>query len=138
MNSESDSLSEVSESTEPPRYPVRYVDRCSLYRKYIYDVDGKVVRGKDWKPLSVFSREIRERIIGGYVRFIYDLPNEYRYIITSHEQYARFQFERKYGSLYPFKYYHVYVDDDVRGKFPIARRKSSINLPDTQQDVPAA
>ena len=131
----SDTASTITEQSTPQRHPVKYLDRCSLYRKYIYDVDGKVVLGKEKKPVSVFSPEIKELIVRGNIRFIYDLPNEYRYIITNYEQYVRFIYERRHGSFNPHKYYHVYVDDDVRGKFPIARRRTSFDGRDPQQTV---
>jgi hypothetical protein len=127
MSTDAEASSSVSVSTEPERFPVKIFDRCSIYRKYIYDVDGRIVRGREDKPISVFDPEIKELIICGRIRFIYDLPSEFRYIITNQEQYYRFRYEREHGSLNRFKYYNVYVDDDVRGKFPVARGMRTLN-----------
>ncbi len=137
--SETDLLSIATEQSEPAqRYPVRFLDRCSLYRKHLFDVDGKVILGKYLRPVSIFNPEIKELLVSGRVRFIYDLTNEYRYIITNHQQWCRFLHERKHGSTQERKYYHVYVDDDIRGKFPIARRRASIDTGNAQEDVQAS
>lgn len=95
------------------RYPIKYHHERSLYRKYLRDVDGRVVRGDHGEPLHLYAPNIRDYIESGQVRFIYDLPKEYRYIVTSQEQYHRFQKERAVGSPYKNKYYFIYPDDDT-------------------------
>lgn len=95
------------------RYPVYYSLQRSLYRKFLFDVDGRIVRGAFGEPINLYSPAVRDYITSGHVRFIYDIPNEYRYIVISEEQYYRFQKERVIGSTQRGKTYYVYPDDDA-------------------------
>lgn len=84
-----------------------------MHRRYLFDVDGNIVRGTNGGPLNLYSPAIRDYVDQGAVRFIYDLPREYRYIITSPQQMKRFRLERERGSRLKQRIYHVYFDQDA-------------------------
>lgn len=84
-----------------------------MHRKYLFDVDGHIVRGFYGEPVNLYSKGITFYIAQGYIRLIYDLTREYRYIVVDEEQYHRFQQEREIGSTSKDRVYHVYPDDDT-------------------------
>ena len=105
----------MSESVQ--RWPVRLVDHCNLYAKYLYDVDGKILINSDNKFLNVHNERLEDALKSKEIRFYRNstMANVcYRYFITSDEQRERFHEDRIYGSDEgPNKAYHVYVDEDV-------------------------
>ena len=99
--------------TDDIRFPVCLLHRGSMHRAYLFDVDGKVVRDDVGQPLSLYSKNITDYVKNSRIRFIYNLPKEYRFIVTSRAQYLRFKYEQKHGSLVPRRQYHVYYDSDA-------------------------
>ncbi len=106
---DNDSNSEATQMT----YPVKLRHAGSLHRMFLWDIDGKIVRDNNGKQLNLYSECIVDYIACGSIRFIYDVSKEYRYIITSENQYKRFQNDRKFGSTDPHCCYHVYYDSDA-------------------------
>lgn len=104
--------SSSSEAEVDALFPVKYVDRKSMHRKYLFDVDGYIVRGVHDEPLNLYHPALKEYINTGYVTFIYDVHREYRYIVRSKIQHDRFKRERVIGSSRPNRMYHIYPDDD--------------------------
>lgn len=99
--------------TEDIRYPVTLIHRGSMHRSYLQDVDGKLLRDDYGLYLNLYSKHLTDYTKNKRIRFIYNLPKEYRFIITSTEQYNRFKFEIQNGSLLPNKKYCVYYDSDT-------------------------
>lgn len=93
-------------------YPVQIVYHPNRYAGILYDIDGDVLRGETGDFLNVFKEELKDMMIDNKIRFIHHLSTEptYAYFIVSPEQLGRFHVERKEGSPFPGKCYHVYPD----------------------------
>lgn len=97
----------------PELYPVKLIDHGSPFAGVLYDVEGKIIRGRTGRPLNVFQQDMAEALVDGSLLIRYCLHDEYRYFITSDMQLDDFLREREEGSERKNKAFHVYVDDDV-------------------------
>jgi len=100
----------------------------SLYDSFLRDVDGNRIKAKSGKDLSLYTSEIRLYVANREVRFIYDVSREFRYIITSEEQYNRFRSDLCNGSPDAGTQYYVYFDADA-SLLPIRGRRRECGKP---------
>ena len=105
-------LSDSVSSRSMRRYPVTLAHGGSIWRRVLRDVDGGLLVDDQAKPLNLFNPAIKD-MFGRRVRFIYNLKDEYRYIVTSDEQEKRFLIDREFGAIIPHKTFTVYYDSDA-------------------------
>jgi len=116
-----DSEPELSQSTDYEdslssrsirRYPVTFTHGGSIWRRVLRDVDGALLVDDQARPINLFSPTMKT-LFGQRIRFIYNVKEEYRYIVTSDEQEKRFLIDREFGAIIPHKTFTVYYDADA-------------------------
>lgn len=107
-----DSLSAASIQSARRFAPV-LLHAGSIWRKYVLDVDGVVVRCPLGLPVNVYRADFEDILQQGDIRFVYDVARELRFVTSSQEQYNRFKADLVHNATSQAATYHVYFDDDV-------------------------
>jgi hypothetical protein len=85
----------------------------SIWRKYVVDVEGNVVRCGLGLPVNVYRADFADILRDRRIRFVYDVAREFRFVTSSDDQYESFVVDVVHGTTTQNKSYHVYYDDDV-------------------------
>lgn len=107
-----DSLSDFSNKSIRQYSPV-LLHSGSIWRRYVLDVEGNVVRCGLGLPVNVYRPDFRDILQERSIRFVYDVSREFRFVTTSDAQHNQFTADVVYGATVQNKCYHVYYDDDV-------------------------
>lgn len=116
-------------SEEQPLYQIHYaMHGSSMYKRRLYDIEGKLLRDSNGIPLTIYHPQFKELLDSQKIRIIHCIHPGYRYFIQSEAQLNRFHEERKHGSVIPNRYYHIYNDEDMT-EHPNRRKRTYYLLP---------
>jgi len=100
-------------TSEPERvYPIRIQLRNGITRQHIYDINGSLLVDELEKPLNIWNPNIKTAFESKRLRLIHSVKYGLHYFITSEQDLAVFEYERKHGSRFFRKTYHCYYDED--------------------------
>lgn len=94
-------------------YYVTLLNKGSIYAQIcLKDVNGLDLRDPDGKPLTLYSRYLKNAIARGDIKVHHCLSPGYRYFTTHHLDHKLFLEDILNGADVPYREYTVYFDDD--------------------------
>ena len=109
----SDTASRTSSSyAGDPRFRVAYFKHPSTLARHLYDVEGRLLRDDDGKPLNVWTVKLKEALEKKDV-VCFHAPGRpgYRYFVTYKKQGELFRKAKRTGRTAFAQPFHVYPDE---------------------------